>query len=312
MASVLHRGGDPQVDLLALAPEQRVVGRVADQRVLERVAGLRPAAPVDQAGLHQLAQLALERVDRVRGDAASSLSENARPITEASWATSLAVPRRASRAVSESRSVVGSSRQSLDSPPSSIDRVSSSTNSGTPSVLATMCCWTRAASVVSPDSSWISCLGVLAAERAERDLHDPGPRPPRDVEGVGPDRHHQQQRRGRGLIDQPFEPGQRRGVEPVQVLDQQDHRLDFGHRQHERDQRFEGFLALAFGRHRRQRWRLGRVRQIEERGEQRQRFAQREGPQQGVESDRPCVSPGWLASRRRSSVTTGCSGVFWV
>ena len=63
---LVHRRGDAHVDLLALAAEQRVVGGVAHERVLERVARLgAEAAPVHQPRLHQLAQLALERVEAV-------------------------------------------------------------------------------------------------------------------------------------------------------------------------------------------------------------------------------------------------------
>ena len=284
MASVLHRGGDPQVDLLALAPEQRVVGRVADQRVLERVAGLdAEAAPVDEAGLHQLAQLALERVDRVRGDRGEQLereraADHRGELGDFLGGAQARQPRR-QRVAERRRQLAPVARlAALEHRPGQLlDEQRHAVGLGD-DVLLDAGGERRVAG-----QQLDQLLGVLAAERAERDLHDPGPRPPRDVEGVGPDRHHQQQRRGRRLIDQPFEPGQRRGVEPVQVLDQQDHRLAFGHRQHERDQRLERFLALAFGRHRRQGGRLGRLRQIEERGEQRQRLAQRERPQQGVE-----------------------------
>ena len=143
-AVLVHRGGDAHVDLLALAAQQRIVGGVADQRVLERVARRgAEAAPVDEPRLHQLAQLALERVQAVRRDRGEQAQREgaADHRGELRHFLGRAEPREA-RAVNESRSVAGSSRHSPDSPLSSIDRVSSSTNSGTPSVLATMCCWT--------------------------------------------------------------------------------------------------------------------------------------------------------------------------
>ena len=284
LTSILHRSGDAQVDLLALAPEQRVVGRVADQRVLERVAGLdAEAAPVDEAGLHQLAQLALERVDGVRGDRGEQLereraADHRGELGDFLGGAQARQPRR-QRVAERRRQLAPVTRlTALEHRPGQLlDEQRHAVGLGD-DVLLDAGGERRVAG-----QQLDQLLGVLAAERAERDLHDPGPRPPRDVEGVGPDRHHQQQRRGRRLIDQPFEPGQRRGVEPVQVLDQHNHRLAFGHRQHQRDQCLERFLALAFGRHRRQGRRLGRLRQIEERGEQRQRFAQRERLQQGVE-----------------------------
>ena len=58
----LQQLGDLPVILLAGAPQQRLVGGVLDQRVLEDVAGpRRPAALIEQLGLDQLAQPVLQR-----------------------------------------------------------------------------------------------------------------------------------------------------------------------------------------------------------------------------------------------------------
>ena len=54
--------GNALVVLLPRAPEQRLIGRVLDEGMLERVGGLRRQAPlVEQLGLHQLRQAPLQR-----------------------------------------------------------------------------------------------------------------------------------------------------------------------------------------------------------------------------------------------------------
>ncbi len=99
---------DPPVELLARALEQRLVRRLLHERVLERVRRLRRLA----AHEHQLrldeARQPLRRPRRPsRPTAASSVYENSRPSTAARCATSFALERRSSRAISESCNVTG-------------------------------------------------------------------------------------------------------------------------------------------------------------------------------------------------------------
>ncbi len=271
LASILHRGGDAQVDLLALAAQQRIVGGVADQCVLERVAGLgAEAPPVHQARLHQLAQLALERVDRVRGHGGEQPEREGPPDHRGELRHFLggaqARQARRQRVTQRRRQLAPVGRLAALEHRSGqlLDEQRHAVGLGDDMLLDA-----RGELRVAREEL-DQLLGILAAQGAERDLHHAGPRSPRDVDRVRPDRHHQQQRRGRRLLDQPIEPRQGGGVEPVEILDQQDHRLGLGHRQHQRHQRLERLLALPLRRHRRQRRRPGRQRQIEQRREQRQ------------------------------------------
>ncbi len=66
---LLQRPGDLGVDALAAAAQERAVGGILDQRVLERVARLgRRAAAMNQLGVDQLAQHAIERIALDRRD----------------------------------------------------------------------------------------------------------------------------------------------------------------------------------------------------------------------------------------------------
>ena len=86
--------GDPQVHLLPLLSQQRIVRRVPNQRVLERSSA---SARRSRAGARgPTARVGAARAASVSSfcgaTAASSFHVNTRPITEASCATSLAVP----------------------------------------------------------------------------------------------------------------------------------------------------------------------------------------------------------------------------
>ena len=97
------------MQLLPLALEQRVVGGILHQRVLEGVGGIRRrAAAIDQPGLGQLARAPPRAVRRCSAEMrASSSYENSRPMHAPIWTMSFTGARRSSRASSESRSEVG-------------------------------------------------------------------------------------------------------------------------------------------------------------------------------------------------------------
>ena len=100
--------GDPGMQLLAPRLEERLVGRVLDQGVLEAVGRLgRRAAAEDQLGADQLFEGIVQLGSDSGDTAASSSREKSRPITAPICATSLTGARRSSRAISESCSVAG-------------------------------------------------------------------------------------------------------------------------------------------------------------------------------------------------------------
>ena len=164
--TLLQRLGDAPVPFAPAHQQQAFIGGVAHQRVLEVEAPLKTAL----LGKHnsrgdQLCQHAFEFARcSCRPPLPAARSVNCRPITAAIWATSRAPPRRSRRAISESFSVAGTAESS---PADSITlRVSSSTNSGTPSVLATI------AAIVSADRP------CAAATPATTCMHSPRPRRP--------------------------------------------------------------------------------------------------------------------------------------
>ncbi len=122
----------------------------------------------------RLSSEACSEAGGISATAASSSRENSRPIVAATWATHFASPSRSSRAISESWIVAGMSTGDRGwrsperpcSPPnsaaSSSDLVSSSTNSGTPSVAARIC------SVSSLDSIRPSVRPVTRASLCSR------------------------------------------------------------------------------------------------------------------------------------------------
>ena len=148
----------------ALAPEQALVGRVLDQGVLEAVGRFRRrAAAEDQLGRRPAgrARVAAPPLDGRRPQRAIAW-ENSRPIAAPICATSLTGASDPAGRSSESRRSRGwraaaagpkarSDRpSSLSRPDSSTVLVSSSTNSGTPSVFATICASTSSGSALPP------------------------------------------------------------------------------------------------------------------------------------------------------------------
>ena len=99
---------------------------------------------------------------------------------------------------------------------------------------------------------------------------------------LGPTGQQTIQARRRALLHHQAEPLQRGRIDPVQVFDDEEHRLLLGLRQQPGQQGFEGFLLLPLGRQREGRI-LCRQRQREQRGKQRHHLWQRPGmPRQGV------------------------------
>ena len=129
--------GDAGVQVAPLAPENRGVGRVLDQGVLEQE-GTAACARLDQARLQHRLQRLLESLVRLLDHRRQQGAENDRPITEPTCMNNRAGPRLSRRAVRRSESVSGKSARRARSGASSIMRVISSTNSGMPSVRLTI------------------------------------------------------------------------------------------------------------------------------------------------------------------------------
>ena len=96
--------------------------------------------------------------------------------------------------------------------------VSSSTNSGTPSVLATICRTTPSGRRLPPATAATSAVVALAAEAAQRHKRAVGQaRPGRTNSGPAGD--EQQDRQARQPLDQQARAARRDGVAPVHVLE---------------------------------------------------------------------------------------------
>jgi hypothetical protein len=72
--SLLERRGDPGVQLVPLGPEQRLIGGVLDQGVLEAVNGVgRAAAAEDEFGRDQLVEGGIQLLVGPHGDGGEQL-----------------------------------------------------------------------------------------------------------------------------------------------------------------------------------------------------------------------------------------------
>ena len=176
-----------------------------------------------------------------------------------------------------------SSRSNVDA--SSIF-VSSSTYSGTPSVLATMCCTTSAGQGFASRPLGNQCLDLRALQAVEHERGDVGTLRPGRAELWAVGQHVQHRHRGRLLDDQP-EGLQRGGIGPVQVFPHHQHRLPLGLRHQPRHQRIQHLLFLVLRRQRQRRIALRRERHRKQPGKQRHDLSQRQarGPQ-------PCLQFG--------------------
>ena len=144
----LQHLGDPPVELLPLALDQRVVQRVLEQGVLEDVgAARRPTLRIQDLGLHQLGRVPPGASARRGRNGASNSWLNSRPRTAASWANSRPPSIRSRRAITRSWSVLRESHAPNRVGPCAPSApccsrmadsctifVNSSTNSGTPPV----------------------------------------------------------------------------------------------------------------------------------------------------------------------------------
>ena len=219
----LQRIGNALVPLAPAHQQQALISGVPHQRMLETEAPLQAAFfGKDNSRRHQFCQHALEFAGASGATASSSENENCRPITAAIWATSRAPPRRSSRAISESLSVAGTGvvlagrfhhalGQLLDEQRNAVslgddrgDRV-------------------RRQAVRRRDTG-DQLRAFLAAEPAERQQRRMRPRQPRRHE-IGPRRHHRQQPRLSDAVDQPRHHLERGGVDPVRVLQHDQHRI---------------------------------------------------------------------------------------
>ncbi len=257
--ALVHRHRNPQVHLLPLPSQQRVVRGVPDQRVLERVASLRAEpALMHETRLHEAAQLTLQRVLALGSDGgqqfprerapdhrgelrdllgrADAIEPRGQRITQRGWQLPpfprvAPVEHRARHFFHEQRNAVGLRRDLLAQPG-------------------------RHRPIAHHELNQLS--GFRAAERAERQLRHAGVRAPGHVHGIEADGHDEQQRRRGRLIDEPLEPRQGRRVEPMEIFDHEDNGFALGHFEQQRHQRFERLLALPLGRHGWQRRLIGR------------------------------------------------------
>ena len=127
--------------------------------------------------------------------------------------------------------------------------VSSSTYSGTPSVLATMCCTTSAGQGFPSRPLGNERLDLRALQAIEHQGGEMGAWRPGRAELRAIRQHVQHGHRGRLLDDQP-EDLQRGGVRPVQVFPCHQHRLPLGLRRQPGDERVQRLLFLLLRRHR--------------------------------------------------------------
>ena len=181
----LEHGGDAGVQLLALAAQQAGIGRVLHQRVLEGVDRVRrrPAAE-DQLGVDQLVQRVGSSSSDSGATAASSSWLNSRPITAPICATSRTgakpveprhqrvVQRRRDRQRRQRPVRAYRSPSSWSRPDSRTVLVSSSTNRGTPSVLATICPSTSAGRALPPRHPLDHGVHLALVEPVERQQGD--------------------------------------------------------------------------------------------------------------------------------------------
>ena len=162
-----------------------------------------------EPGLHQPPQLAFERVD-VCGSDGGQQRQRERATDDRGELRDLLGGARGGRAARSANRAASSAARATPR----IARSRAPSASAPRRTAARRRSWRRCAAGSagrngrSPDRSWIEPFGVLAGQRAERDLGHLCPRAPGHVERVGPHRHHQEQRRRRGLIDQALEPRQ--------------------------------------------------------------------------------------------------------
>ena len=142
--------GDTGVKRASWLAQQRAIGRVLHQGMLEQVGRMRRhALPEQQAGLMRRSSADPSSASGLRTTKASRAWENSRPIAAPICATSLAGPSRSSRAISDACKLAGTARAG-DGTAATVRRaapslsasstafVISSTNRGMPSVRSTI------------------------------------------------------------------------------------------------------------------------------------------------------------------------------
>ena len=150
-------------------------------------------------------------------------------------ATSLAGPSRSSRAISEACKLAGTAkagdgtapavRRASPSPSaSSTAFVISSTNSGMPSVRSTISAITSAGSSLFPTRRAMMAAAFTLAKSVERQARHVRPSSPRRVE-LGAESYNEQHRKGFNSVNRPTERFQARGVGPMRILEDHQHRI---------------------------------------------------------------------------------------
>ena len=235
---LLQHLGDAGVEVLAAGFEQGAVGGVLDQRVLEAVGRLgRRAAAEDQLGRDQLvergSQLRLrpvgDRGEQRVGELAADRGADLRDLLDRREAVEAGEQRVVERRGNRERrqrpgqlvAVAGVLRAG---PISSTALVSSSTNSGTPSVLATICAATSSGRALSrpPARPWPRPrAGRAGVSASALTCGCAGPRRA-ELRPEGDDREHRQ---ALDALDRQAEQLLRGRVDPVHVLVGEQHRL---------------------------------------------------------------------------------------
>ena len=264
-----QRLGDLPVDLLALALEQRLVRRVLDESVLEQVPRLAAKAlAIDELRLHQAPQLLLQRGLVVGADGRQQLegedaADHRRDLGHLLGRPQPVEPR--GQRIAQRR------RQLL--PLAGLVRL----HHGLGQLFEEQGDAVRPRHDLPADLGRQGLLahhpvderrGLRFAERRQGDLGQVGARPPEGFERVEAQGQEQEERSARHLHDQPVEPAEGRGIEPVEVFDQQDEGLALGDLHHQGDQRLQRPLPLPLRGERGGGMALVE-RQVEQRGEER-------------------------------------------
>ena len=188
----------------------------------------------------------------LRATAASRACENSRPIAAPICATSLAGPSRSSRAISEACKLAGTARagdgtaatvrRASPSPSaSSTALVISSTNSGMPSVRSTMSCRMLAGQQLVAGDAVDHGVDFALRQPIDRERGHVRPSDPGRFE-LRPERHDQQHAKARDPVHRPTERFQARGVGPMRVLEDHQHRTLARQRLHLRNERLQRSL----------------------------------------------------------------------
>jgi hypothetical protein len=253
-----QRFGNASMKRAPRLPQQGAVGGVLHQRMLEQVAGMRwYALPEQQASGNQTVQADTNSASGLLTTADRRACENSRPIVAPTCAISFADPSRSSRAISDACRLAGTASVGVGTeatvrcaapslPASSTALVISSTNRGMPSVRLTMSCRMFAGTSLLPTTPSIMASMSSLRQPIDRENRHVRPSDPGRVE-LWTERDNQQHTQGPKAVNDPADSFEARGIHPMRVLDDHQHRILPGQRLHLANKRFEGFLPTLLG-----------------------------------------------------------------